>query len=249
MNISNYISRKLPNTQQILQVPLNNNPVPAISSPRNPTSNNYSIAPQHKNEDSNAYCNILPPAPRSQLTNYPQRNTMCPKINPKPYTKNSCYLVNNKEQGVVGLVCNNAGGSDNSNFIRGYQFSNDYYWINSNEYEKSKIQEYTVEQPVQKKMELENPTIIYEPSNFYPTKTYTNKQHPWYRTYPKFKNYTANGLPIYTYPANVLNPVQKAGGSMTVEGFSNQLSGLQSNNLIYFFAIIIILIVCIIYFL
>lgn len=256
MNINNYIDRNLPRSQVGLRVPFNRDPVPNVDGPIDTTANNYSIAPKHKNEDDSSYSNVLPPAPRSQLVNYPEKTKS--KINPQPYKQNSCYLVDNKDQGVVGLVCNNAGGSNNSNPQRGNEFSNDYYWLNEYEYEKNKIDEYSVERPVQVPMDLAGPTMVYKPSNYFPLKTWNNREHPWNRTYPKFKNYTASGLPIYTYPNGVLNNIQKADGTMktcidgscVVEGF-DQLNGsvTDSNNLWYFFAIIILLVICIIYFL
>ena len=92
-----------------MRVPIRKSAFPSVAQPRDPSANSDSITPDHKNEQNVGYCNILPPAPRSQLVNYPPRSTMCPKIDPKGYTKDSCYLVNNVDQGVVGLVCNNAG--------------------------------------------------------------------------------------------------------------------------------------------
>ena len=106
-------------------------------------------------------------------------------MNPIPYKKNSCYLVDNKAQGVIGLVCNNPGGSNNSNFVRGNEFANDYVWIN--QYESNKIKEYSVERPVTKN---ENETLVYENINFYPLGTFNNRQSPWYRTYLNLKLYS-----------------------------------------------------------
>lgn len=244
MDISNYIDRTIPKPQRTMSVPINMDSVPSVSSPRDPTANMNSIAPNHMNEDDLTYCNILPPAPRSQLTNYPQKKTMCPKINPKPYRRNSCYLVDNQEQGVVGLVCNDTGGSNNSNYARGNEFSNDYLWINQYENEKKSL--YTVEEPVQTPLEMSNPTMIYEPSNFYPTNLHSQQSNPMYRSYPQFKNYDVNGYPIYTYPNKVLNPVS---GANVIEGFTNQLTTGEGCNLILFFLIAVLVIIAILYFL
>lgn len=199
MNINNLIERKLPESQKILKVPFKKNPVPKVNDGNDPNLLNKSIAPNHINENHIDYCNILPPAPRNQLNNYPQKKP-CDKLNAIPYTKNSCYLVNNKAQGVVGLVCNNAGGSNNSNFERGNRFGQDYVWIN--EYELKKKKEYTVEQP---EPSYDYPTIIRSSTNFYPIPSFPNRSYPWYRTYPRFKKYTAEGLPIYTYPYKIIN--------------------------------------------
>jgi len=246
MNINNYIDRNLPNTVKIQNKPTNKPPVPFVNDGYDKTANNYSISPEHMNETNLSYCNILPPSPRSQLANYPSKDTMCPTINPKPYTKNSCYLVNNNDQGVKGLVCNNAGGSNNSNFQRGNNFSNDYYMLNQH------LDEYTIETPVQTSMDVIPPIIVYEPSNFYPVKTIKN--NPWYRTYPTFQNYTSNGLPTYKYPSPVLNSNQKAdgtvsnciNGSCVIEGFDG-IGTFEYKNLLYF-SVIILLIIIIIYF-
>lgn len=230
--------------QRIMRVPIHKNPVPTVAQPRDTSARNNSIAPDHKNEQNVGYCNILPPAPRSQLVSYPPRSTMCPKINPLAYTKDSCYLVNNVDQGVVGLVCNNAGGSDNSNFVRGNEFSNDFYWVGT----KQKENEYVVERPVQEPLEKSNPTLIYAPSNFYPMKARDGrKKYPWNRTYPQFKNYAANGLPIYTYPY----PIPKKDLEV-VEGFSNNKVNLNRKdyvNLAIMIAIVVLLILAITYFL
>jgi len=239
MNINNYIVRKLPSDQKIMRVPLHKKPVPSVSEPVDPTSYDDSISPDHKNENSLAYCNTLPPAPRSQLTNYPPRSTFCPNINPIPYTKNSCYLVNNRSQGVVGLVCNNAGGSNNSNFVRGNEFGQDYLWINQYEYENDKKKEYTIEQPVQVPLEMKNPDVAYNRSNFYPYGGFFNRQYPWYRTYPQFKNYTADGTPIYTYPYKTLNPIK---GKDVVEGFQNSIN--HKTLVIPVILMIVIFIIC-----
>jgi hypothetical protein len=77
--------------------------------------------------------------------------------------------MDNKRQGVVGVVCNQAGGSDNANFVRGNQFGLDYDW---NLFDNIKAKEYTVEQPVQMPINLENPTIVDNQTLFHPTTNY-----------------------------------------------------------------------------
>lgn len=231
MNINNYINRQLPKNQKILKVPFSKKPVNKVNSPYDPSSRNNSISAKHLDEKYIDYCNILPPAPRNQLNNYPQ-NKPCDKLNPIPYKKNSCYMVDNKAQGVIGMVCNNPGGSNNSNFVRGNEFSNDYLWIN--QYEHNKIKEYSVERPVTSN---ENETLVYENSSFYPLGTFNNRQSPWYRTYPTFKNYTAEGLPIYTYPYKEIKNEQ-------IENFSNEKNmNKKSNNVTKMIIIIIFLLV------
>jgi len=241
MNKNNLISRKLPNNQKIMKVPINKNAVPNVSKPLDKTSRNGSIAPDHMNENSLVFCNTLPPAPRSQIVNYPERKPNCTPINPIPYIKDSCYLINNHSQGVVGLVCNNAGGSNNSNFTRGNEFGQDYKWINQYSYENSKKKEYTIERPVRQSLEMSNPIIEYSDSNFYPTNTFSNRKYPWYRTYPSFKNYTAEGIPIYTYPYKTLNPPK---GNNVIENFDNMLN--PKNSII--FPIMVVIIIMIIFY-
>ena len=57
-----------------------------------------------------------------------------------------------------------------------------------------------------------------------------------------FKNYTADGIPIYKYPYKILNPIQ---GPNVIEKFTS--NNLSSYN-IYFIMAIILLIVIIIYY-
>ncbi len=134
-------------------------PVPILGSvaPSAPEGVNYGKAPYavplnpypNIKYDKVQYCNELPPAPRSQQLNVPYQGPECPFTNTLPYTKDACYLTTSNGQGVVGLVCNEAGGSDNSNYARGNQFGVNYKQLppQSKQFKKKEI--YKVVPPVQ----------------------------------------------------------------------------------------------------
>ena len=216
------------NSQNILPVPYLKNPVPSVESPMNYGSSPYpAFTKQISRKDDNLqYCNFLEPSPRDQRLNVPyEGNKYCPKFKTQPYNKDSCYLMDSKSQGVTGIVCNESGGSDNSNFYRGNQFSTDYPF-NFNEIMNDKKIEYTVENPVQIPMELQNPMIIYNNSDFYPTPSFKLSENKNYLTYPLQKNFSEDGYPIYTYPYKTLN---------SIETFEN-----NTNNKKHFFFILFI---------
>ena len=148
------------NSQNMLPVPIIKKPAPSVPSPNDYGKAPYSMAlkPSSRKDDELQYCNFLQPAPRDQRLNVPyQGQKNCPTFKPKPFQKDSCYLMDSKSQGVIGIVCNQAGGSDNANFERGNQFCVDYDY---NQFDNIKKKEYTIEQPVQIPMELQMPTIV-----------------------------------------------------------------------------------------
>jgi hypothetical protein len=211
------------NGQNILPVPYPKEPVPSVadaySSNRNISANfanntDFGSAPypmplktDNRTKDDLQYCNFLEPSPRNQMLNVPYEGKKdCPKFTNQPYGKDSCYLMDNKSQGVVGIVCNQPGGSDNANFVRGNQFGVNYPY-DFNEREASKKLEYTVEQPVQTVMAMQNPMVVYDKSTFYPEMNYFLRKNKDYLTYPLQQNYTENGLPTYTYPYKTMNPI------------------------------------------
>lgn len=237
------IDRRLPENQGIYDVPIHSSKVPSVPNPVDYGKRNLGAKPHHKTEMDLALCNTLPPAPRSQLVNYPPENTMCPDENPLPYLKDTCYMVNNKSQGVVGLVCNGPGQSGNANFYRGNQFSNGYEWLNQYAYEGKKKLEFTDEFPVQSSYQMSNPTMIYTKPYTYPSGEFIRSQDPRYRTYPQFSNYTANGYPIYTYPYKDLNNKQDV-----VEGFTNPLNSILRNNGIIMSVLVALVLVLFMYY-
>jgi hypothetical protein len=195
------------NARNILPVPLPANPTPTVDSPLNYGSDPYPmpLKPSSRKNDENQYCNTLEPSPRDQRLNVPyEGNKNCPEFKNQPYQKDSCYLYNSKSQGVVGIVCNQPGGSDNANFERGNQFGVDYNYDEL--YDKKKL-EYTVEQPVQIPLELQNPMVMYDQSTFYPENNFFLRKNPDYLTYPLQQDYTENGIPTYVYPYKTLNPI------------------------------------------
>ena len=192
------------NAKNILPVPLPSPPVPNVESPVNYGSSPYPmpLKPSSRKDDDLQYCNFLEPSPRDQRLNTPYEGKKnCPKFDAQPYKKDSCYLYNSKAQGVTGIVCNQSGGSDNANFVRGGQFGVDYPPI------KKKNMEYVVEKPVQIPLELENPMVMYDQSTFYPEKNFFLRKNPNYLTYPLQNNYTEAGIPTYRYPYKVMNPI------------------------------------------
>lgn len=200
------------NAKNILPVPYQNSPVPSVANPMNYGSSPYPMAlkPSSRKDDDLQYCNFLEPSPRDQRLNVPyEGNKNCPKFVNQPYSKDSCYLMNSSAQGVVGVVCNQAGGSDNADFYRGNQFGVDY------PFNINKQLEYTVEQPVQIPLEMRNPTIIYDKNTFYPEPSFPLRKNKDFITYPLQNNYTEDGMPTYTYPYKTMN---------FVENFENPLN-------------------------
>lgn len=224
------------NNQKILPVPINKEPVPSVEKPnyygRSPYPMPYQVS-SRKNDESQ-YCNTLEPSPRNVLLNVPNESNNCNKKKIQPFNRDSCYLMDNKRQGVLGIVCNQSGGSDNSNHVRGRDFGLDYDWNLFNE--KKKL-EYTVEQPVQNKMFLENKTLVNDKTNFYPTTNYYLSKGKNYNTYPKMNNYmTEGGLPTYVNPYQTLN---------NIENFMNYDKNKNMMNFIILLMTIIVLLVII----
>lgn len=243
------------NEQNILPVPFPKNPTPSVESPNNwgSSPNPMPLKPSSRKNDELQYCNFLEPSPRDQRLNVPyEGHKDCPTFSPKPYTKDSCYLMDSKAQGVVGIVCNEAGGSDNADFYRGNQFGVDFpFSINPN-----KKLEYTVEQPVQIPLEMQNPMMVYDNNTFYPYPSFELRKNKNFITYPLQNNFTENGQPTYVYPYKTLNPIMEDTNQKNIpnppihpnmekyimEGFDNNVT----TNM-YLYIIIILIIIIIIY--
>jgi hypothetical protein len=234
------------NAQKILPVPFPASPTPTVPSASNYGSAPYPLpvkpSPNRVNDDLQ-YCNFLQPSPRDQRLNVPyEGHKDCPKFSAQPYEKDSCYLLDSKAQGTVGIVCNEPGGSDNADFIRGNQFGVDYPF--NQDLNTNKKLEYTVEQPVQIPMELQNPSVIYDKNTFYPEQNFFYRGNKDYYTYPIPQNYTEYGLPKYTYPYKTMNPIfQDPNQTGIIESFSN-----NNVNKTHFFFILLIVIVMVFYF-
>lgn len=189
MKISNMI-------QNISPISVIKKPVPNIENPnyygKSPYPMSYEVS--SRKNDKLQYNNTLDITPGSCL-NYLKNK----KKEIEPFMKKSCYLINSKNQGVNGIICN-PDKSNNANYIRGNQFSSAYNEIN--EYKKK---EYTVEQPVQSQMILENPVMVNNNSIFYPNPYYFLTRSKKYDTYPKENNMTKRGIPYYTNHNNTLN--------------------------------------------
>ncbi len=246
LNIENIDVTVGNNSQNILPVPINKNPSPSVPDPMNYGSSPYPIPlkpPKNRMFDDSQYCNFISPAPRNQQLNVPyEGKKYCPTFKPQPFKKDSCYLVDSVSQGVTGVVCNNAGGTDNANFVRGNQFGLDY---NFNQFDNIKEKEYTIEQPVQIPMELQNPELVLNNSTFYPETNYYLSKQRNYKTYPKPSDYTEDGYPTMKYPYQVINPQKN------IESFENNndfISILRKNKEIIILFLIILLFLLIFYF-
>jgi hypothetical protein len=171
---------------------------------------NDSILHNRKN-DMTQFNNILVPAPRPQNQSVPYLGVENPSET-QPYSKDSCYLMDNKAQGVVGIVCNQAGGSDNANFIRGNQFGVNF----ENNKKLSPVQTHMQVTPV-----VERPWVVYDEQTFYPYPSFPLQKDKDYLTYPREQNFTPEGLPIYhfPYPANPYTDPK-------IERFENNISSL-----------------------
>jgi hypothetical protein len=230
------------NAQNILPVPYFKSPTPSVENPVNYGSSPYPAVPNvsSRKDDDLQYCNFLEPSPRDQRLNVPyEGNKNCPKFKTQPYNKDSCYLMDSKAQGVVGIVCNEAGGSDNANFYRGNQFGVDYPFDFKEKMNEKKL-EYTVENPVQMQLEMENPMMYYDRNTFYPEPSFALRKNKHFLTYPLQQNYTENGMPTYTYPYKTLNPI--------IESFENIIKteevNTNSKKIFLMFLIIFIFYLC-----
>jgi hypothetical protein len=235
------------NAQNILPVPYFKSPTPSVESPVDYGSSPYPAVPNvssRKNDDLQ-YCNFLEPSPRDQRLNVPyEGNKNCPDFKSQPYSKDSCYLLDSKAQGVVGIVCNQPGGSDNGNFYRGNQFGVDYPFDFNQRMNEKKL-EYTVENPVQIPLELQNPMMYYDRNTFYPEPSFPLRKNKDFITYPLEQNFTENGLPKYVYPYKTLNPIFNDPTQVdSIESFANNIKEEELNryNTKFFFMLLILLI-------
>jgi len=231
------------NAQKILPVPYPRPPTPSVESPLNYGDSPYPMAlsSESRTKDDLQYCNFLEPAPRDQRLNVPyQGQKDCPKFKTQPYSKDSCYLMDSKAQGVVGIVCNQPGGSDNANFVRGNQFGVNYPDDSDLTKNKQKI-EYNVKEPVQIPMELQNPMVIYDKNTFYPEPSFFLRKNKDFITYPLQQNYTEYGLPTYTYPYKTLNPIFNDPNQQgIIESFENENRSKTGKFLLLVFILIIV---------
>lgn len=233
MELNNTKINILNNYRKTLPVPIQQSPTPNVEKPNYYGKSPYPMAYQvsSRKNDQSQYENILDPSPRNQLVNIP--NNSCKKSNLQPFRKDSCYLMDNKNQGVIGLMCDESGGSNNSNFVRGNEFGLMNRWDMLNEIKKD---EYTVEIPVQRPMFLNDNTIVNNRTQFYPTTNYYLSKSKNYKTYPKSSTLTEKGYPKYVYPYKTLN---------NIENFMDFESNKNMMNLIIILLTIIVLIIII----
>jgi len=225
--MSNILFTTQNNSSEILPVPYHNRVTPSVEKPSNNNDNLYALpileVPNRKN-DNNQYCNTLSPPPRNQNINVPyEGSTNCPDPKYQPFNNDdACYLYKSNAQNVVGIVCNQPGGSNNANFVRGNQFGIDKPYNLNNELENKKL-EYTVENPVQIPIQKQNPVMVTEPNGFYPYPSQLLVKNKDFLTYPRSATYTENGTPTYVYPYKVMNPSQneKSPLPIMIEPFDN----------------------------
>ena len=246
------MNTNFPKTQRIMSTPAVEPTVPLVPSPVDHKKMNLSIAPGNQWYKKDTFCNVLPPAPRSQLTNFPTSKENCPKYKSPKYNPKKCYFTYNKDQNIPGIFC---GGEDNANFVRGNQFSNncgknyvdhsfDVLSIGNNKLniEEINIDEYSTKarKPVQQKMEnilfKDNPTVVSD-SPFYPYPNFNYTKNNKYIEYPHSKHYNENGMPIYTYPYNTLTK------SDIKENFTSGCGCNNKNSLYIGILIILILLI------
>lgn len=193
------INRRLPPTQSILPVPTTQQITPAVPVGVSYTQQNYGIAPKPSRDDYPTFCNVLPPPPRDQESVYPLKNTSnCPYLPPQPYGKNSCYLLETNSQNVPGFFCSGAGGSGNSNFVRGNEFGQDY------PFESLAGQNYYVNSNGDKPSALSN-ELLKSNSNFYPYPNQNIIDNSEYKSYPYNFMYSQDGKQLYRNLNKVLN--------------------------------------------
>lgn len=257
-----------PETEKILGVPTKEPTKSVVPSPVDHEKINLGIAPGNQWYKSDTFCNTLPPAPRNQLINYPTSKNNCPTYKNPEYDPKKCYFTYNKDQNIPGIFCGGAGGTGNSNYVRGNKFSNDYCVndfknnsknnvlsignntldiigpkINSDE-----IDEYTDNalRPVQIKMEnvlfKDNPTVVSD-SPFYPYPNYNYTKNKYYMTYPHSKKYDNNGMPIYNYPYNTLF---KSNNKSIIENFTDSCATVNHKSKGLWITVIVLLAILIV---
>jgi hypothetical protein len=257
VNDNNIIFDIESNDQMILPIPYTEGPVPSVAKPNTYGKSPYPVAekpiPITRKKDQIQYCNTLDPAPRDQRLNVPyEGDKNCPDY-PQPYSRDSCYLMDSKTQGVVGVVCNTSGGSDNANFRRGNTFGLDY----NNNFQKElndKQLEYIVNQPVQSKMIKENPSIVMDTNTFYPQPSFPLRGTKDFLTYPLQQNYTRDGMPTYVYPYKTMNSVLDNGvlnnsvlNNSVLEDFEDYSENNMKKNHALFIIILIIVFILFIF--
>lgn len=248
--MSNILFSTRNNYQEILPVPYSAKVTPSVEKPYDNNENLFQspvLSIANRKNDNNQYCNTISPPPHNQNINVPyEGNTNCPDPKYQPLNNDdACYLYKSNAQDVVGIVCNQAGGSNNANFARGNQFGIDKPYNLNNELQNKKL-EYTVENPIQLPIQRQNPVMITEPNDFYPYPSQLLMKNKNFLTYPKTNTYTENGTPTYVYPYKVMNPdtITKNTVPTTIETFNNEMPPKsQAFMLLLLLAVIVLFIV------
>lgn len=228
--------------------------------------NNAAAPPPTYKDDSNDHCNILPPAPRSQI--YPPK---CGNLK-SPFKKGELYLTYSPTQGTMGFT---QGRSNNGNWIRGNEFADNYNQkqfanahLHSKEIDVGKVLQsnpiYVANSPFYKRTSpgcsscsayeqqkcegcLSGKKCIPDSQN-----TFCTRKNKWNLTYPHSVDFDQSGQPIfYSDPAqqptyyigpnnNVVNGVK------IIEGFNPMDFDSGSTHLMVILWTIIIIVVFIV---
>lgn len=196
--------------------------------------NNAAAPPPTYKDDTNDHCNILPPAPRSQI--YPPK---CGNLKP-PFKKGGLYLTYSPAQGTAGFT---QGAPDNANWVRGNEFGDNYKekqfanaHLHSKEINVGKVLQsnplYVADSPFYKRGPPGcSGCSAYEQQQCSPPCKCTPDSQPtsctrkdkWNMTYPHLAEYTNSGQPIfYSDPAQqptfYIGPDKN--GVKVIEGFN-----------------------------
>ncbi len=220
-------------TQQIMPTPIPEFGISNVPIPNGDLLHaTYKPYDHNRKNDTLQYCNFIPPAPRDPLVNVPYLGANCPYDTDAKNKREGCFLAKNKASNTVGFVCKDAGGTKNSNFVRGNQFGVDYD-MDVDGLSKSKKAEYTIENPVQLPVQMRNPIVKYDKSTFYPTYL---QSYNSLGTYPHASNYDtretggniAKGLPTYVYPYKVINPIENQKDVISLRDNSDDFLNMKS---------------------
>lgn len=222
------MNTNFPHTERVMPVPSVEPTAPLVPSPVDHEKIKVSIAPDNQWAEEGTYCNTLPSAPRNQLAQDPVNiNKGCNVMKTPTYNPKKCYVSLENSQNIPALFCGGAGGSGNSNFVRGNQFSNSLCGLSYKDKSRNTemsigdnqmrlntdnsipVNEYSPEaqRPVQQKMEnvvFKDNHYVVNNSPYYPYPSFKNRLNREYRTYPHSKQYNSQGKPLYTSSSNVI---------------------------------------------
>lgn len=193
--------------------------------------NNAAAPPPTYKDDSNDHCNILPPAPRSQI--YPPK---CGTLNDQPFKKGGLYLTYSPNQKTAGFT---EGAPNNANWVRGNDFADKYpqkrlsnAHLHSKEIDVGKVLQtntlYVANSPFYRRSKPGCSSCSAYDQQRCADKQCTPDSQPtsctkgnkWYMTYPHQKEYAKSGQPIF-YGDSAQEPTLYFGDDdRVIEGFN-----------------------------